>query len=263
LSGIGIRLLQEMMKDERPIAAVVGSEDTRALVPRLGWTSLGSVRSYALPLRGSALTARLEARGIPPTLGRLAFDVFGRHWYARRSFDRPHGGEVLRLTVPGDEVAQPHFSPKMTGPIPDPSWLRWICQHPASGQVGTLYFSLRGELVGWSTWRVTVGPGRLRHGAAHHGMILDLRVRGEDPSLYRWALGETIETLDRLNVDRVNTRAASAVLEPILVRRGFVALGEGPVWIWLGRGAGAPAGPLELRLDTADSGLMPYQEKWP
>jgi hypothetical protein len=242
------------MDDGRPIAAVGGSADTRALVPRLGWRTLGSAHSYVLPLRGTAVAQRLAARGVPATLSRWAFDVFGRRWYARRSFETPPGGRVERVNAPTDAAAAARFAPTATGPQPDPTWLRWIAAHPASGRVGTLYFQVEDELVGWSCWRVPVG--------ARTGMILDLRTREDDARLHAWVLGETIAMLDRLHVEQVKTVVAGALLDQLMAARGFVLSGEPPVSFWPGRGTMVPVGSLEVRLDVADAALLPYPETW-
>ena len=58
-SGVGARLLLRVMALGRPILVAGGSEDTLALLPRLGWTALDTAATFVLPADPEDLGAEL------------------------------------------------------------------------------------------------------------------------------------------------------------------------------------------------------------
>jgi hypothetical protein len=123
-AGLGIRVLQKLMALNKaegvPLLTVGGTEDTRALVPRLGWVEVGDAPSFLLPLAGDALDeqwGRLSQEKLNQSerLGglvrrfprvftvatHLATAVAGRTWFAHPPrVAAPPGGRVVAV-APG------------------------------------------------------------------------------------------------------------------------------------------------------------------
>jgi hypothetical protein len=129
-AGLGIRVLQKLMALNKaegvPLLTVGGTEDTRALVPRLGWVEVGDAPSFLLPLAGDALDEQWgrwaqEKLSESGRLGRwvrrsprvfeaathLATGVAGRAWFGHPPrVVAPRGGRVVGVAPGGNHVVQ-------------------------------------------------------------------------------------------------------------------------------------------------------------
>jgi hypothetical protein len=121
--GIGILLLKHVYKCHDHAAAVGGSDDTRAALPRLVATFEGAAAFLHLPLRSGALIEKLEQRvGWMPRLSRTAL---GRLPLPRR---RPKdGAAVFREGVAQEIGALLSLAPAdgSCAPLYDAGYLDW------------------------------------------------------------------------------------------------------------------------------------------
>ena len=65
--GLGLRVLRRLRDYPEPVLVVGGSNMTRQILPRLGWTELKPVRSYILPVTARGLAANMMRLKWPRT----------------------------------------------------------------------------------------------------------------------------------------------------------------------------------------------------
>jgi hypothetical protein len=229
--GAGLRVIKEFMRDGRPLMALGGTPQARAIFERLKWTALDSGWRLNLPLTGRFFRVRGRSAAFA-----LAYDLSIRHLV------RPRRGapavQLVAATSPGPEVdamlrAQRRFSwIRLTDPTTD-AWLR-----RAPKSLGTMLgFHVRrdGRLIGWAAARVYESQG-LRTAALHELFLAD-----EATAHYGDAARALCRALAKCDPD-VITAATScphtiAALQALRFRRDY----DLPIYCWTGAAAPTPA----------------------
>lgn len=229
--GVGLRVIKEFMRDGRPLMALGGTHQARAIFERLKWTRLDTGWRLNLPLSGRFFRARGRNAAFA-----LAFDLSMRHVLRPRRGSR--AVELVPAATPGADVeamirAQRRFSwIRLTDPITD-AWLR-----RAPKSLGTMLgFHVRrdGRLIGWAAARVYESQG-LRTAALHELFLAD-----DATALYGDAARALCRVLVGFDPD-VITAATScpdtiAALQALRFRRDY----DLPIYCWTGAKAPAPA----------------------
>jgi Acetyltransferase (GNAT) family len=254
-SGLGVRVLQALMKGEEPIIAIGGTTDTLALLPRLGWRKMTSATCHRLPLHQSAVSESLRRRfGIPPWAGGTAFNLLGRPWFAPRVRQRPRGGQARAVPSVGEEIF-PLYEGE-TGyqvlPLPSLPHLRWLTGGiPEAGRFVILQFLLEGELRGWTLLRI--------HGSENQPAVTLVEAYAPRPSeaLYEWMISESMLRAAEYHPMAVDTQTSCPILRQALRRNRFLDTGLIPVHVWPSSLSGALE-PVHLVCNASDGALFPY-----
>jgi hypothetical protein len=256
-SGIGVRLMQTMMRRTEPIVTVGAGPDTLALLPRLKWRSAGDYRFYALPLEGGALGAYVARRtGLPAAWARAAFRIAARPWFAPRPSRGRPGGVVEEVREIGAEVVDLYRRSGNAGivPLPDPARIRWFVNAVEElGRFLPLQFRVDGTVRGWSFARVYRG---------HHGpeaTLVDLFADEDDDALHDWMISETLARLLERRPDTVRAGTSSPALERALLRHRFRSHQTLPINVWP-HDLEIPPPPHLIANNTADMPLFPYPD---
>jgi len=258
--GLGVRVLQTLMKGAEPIVFIGGTTATLALLPRLGCRKMTTVTRHRLPLDGSVVTDSLRRRfRIPPMAGQAAFALLGRPWFSPRIRARPSGGQVRPVSSVGEEIF-PLYEGE-TGyrvlPLPNFAHLRWLTgEFPEAGPFGMFHFVVGGELRGWSLLRVHGPEGR-------RGVTLvDAYAPRPDEALYTWMVSESLIRAAEFRPIAIDTATACPILRRALQRNRFIETDPAPVYVWP---AGLPGAsdPVHLVRNASDGGLFPYPSGFP
>jgi hypothetical protein len=251
-----------MMDVGRPIVSVGGSADTRRLLPRLGWTTIGHAHRHVRPLRPAFLKRSLRrgepgspsAAGVPSSSWALLAGGVAVLLFRPRVSPPPQG--VVRAVECADAelLRVGRLEPCGTVPLPNAGELEWLARSAApERRFVALSFEQAGERIGWALLRIE-GPA----GAAE-AQVLEMFAR--DGQSYRWLAGELASRAFALGAIQATALTACPAAAEGLARAGFWARDEKPVYCW-------PAGrtlqpPLHLGWNVGDAGLMPYAERWP
>jgi len=254
ISGLGVRVLQALMKGPEPIVAVGGTPHTLAVLPRLGWSKITTLSFHLLPLDASVIDEPLNRRfRIPPKLGRAAFGLFGRAWFSARLRSRPMGGTVRPMASVEEEI-----SPLYEGdtgyrvlPLPNFAHLRWLTEgYPEAGPFVILHFMVGGKLRGWTLLRV--------HGPEHRWVsLVEAYAPRPDEELYTWMVSESLIRAAEFRPLGVDTQTSCPILRAALHRNRFLELGPSPVHSWPAGLSGA-SGPVHMVRNASDGALLPY-----
>jgi len=254
-SGIGVRVLQGLMKGENPIVAVGGTADTLALLPRIGWRHLTRATCHRLPIAGASMSESIRRRTrLPAPAGRVMFDLFARPWFKPRVRRRPAGGEVRAVAAPGDDLLPLYEGDTGYGvlPLPHLPHLRWLTGgSPSMGPFVILRFMVRGALRGWTLLRIHGPEGR------REATIVEAYAPRPDEALYSWMISESLVRAAQSGAVAVNTRTTCPVLRRALQRNRFLGAGDAPIHIWPAAIENASE-PIHLVQNASDGALIPY-----
>lgn len=254
-SGIGIRVVQALMKTGTPIIAYGGTDATLALLPRLGWRRLTVATAHRLPLGGASSGASLQRRfGVPQRVGGLMFDWFARPWFEPRVRRRPVEGAVRSAAGP-DEELRPLYEGETRYrvlPLPHLPHLRWLTRGSfPMGPFVTLQFFIGGRLRGWTLLRSHGPEGR------REVTLVDAYAPQPEEALYRWMISESLVRAAQFRPEAINTQTTCPVLRRALRSNRFLAAGETPIHLWPADLEGASE-PIHLVQNVSDRPLMPY-----
>jgi hypothetical protein len=186
-SGLGVRLLQRLMKDPEPVIVTGGTADTRNLLPRMRYQIPASVLRFGALLGGERAAALIAGRTrLPRPLARLAF-LLSQPLLAPRVRAAPSGGSVSVPAKLGEEALaiDPRPGARGTVPIWTPEYLAWLASaSPAMGRYVPLEFRAGGSVVGWALLR-TYDSANGRDAA-----LLDVRARAPSAAIYTWMISE-------------------------------------------------------------------------
>jgi hypothetical protein len=252
-TGLGVRLLQAVMKEPLPILNVGGSEETRRYLPEMGWRSLGEVAQFFLPLTGARVGRALERKmGLPTGLAIAAFRVTGHYWFRPRAAAAPREADA-RVARPGPELLELYAGEAARSlPLPDLARLQWLLDAPAAmGAYELRYFTVAGKLRGWSLTRTVASK------SGRHAQIIELYAPPGEDALYEWMLSELLMEFAERGVDDVYAGTSSDALRRALLKNRFLRRPALPVQYWPA-GLGLPPEPFVLGNNTSDAALLPY-----
>ncbi len=259
LSGLGIKLLRNLMKHPDPILAAGGSADTRALLPRLGWRDLAESHRWVLPLRGQHYAEVLEARvRLPRAITTLPLDLLTRGWFRPRSRAAPPQGRVIPVASVGPEVQSLYDGETGYGthPVADPAQLRWMSSgYPGTGLFCALYFAIGDELRGWALVRV------FNAGQQRVASLVDIFAPRPTTELYTWMVSEAAAGVSGHGAVRFGARSTCPILNAALRANRFLERDRSPVRYWSGSGVELST-PLHVTMNHQDEAFRPYPERW-
>jgi hypothetical protein len=225
--GLGIRLMKKMMACDEPMISIGGSEWTRAILPKLGWTRLPDVQSYLLPLR---------ARDAAGAMLRNRWPVYEA--YVRAVPDLPLR-RLRRAAAPrADAASVEEWRPGGTAHMPlprgdglvellEPGDLDWMGRTPVGlARPFGLTFSLGREPVGFSLAQVEPGLTGL------DGRIVHVLITHEAQEVADWVIAETAIRLAALGAGMIRCLASTPQKNIALRRAGFVSRAPLPSYWW-------------------------------
>jgi hypothetical protein len=246
-SGVGLRLMRELMQEETPLISIGGSRINLELLPRLKWRCIGEVKNWLLPLRARDVAAVALRKQHREMLAQVVPGFVRLRRVPTTSPPAPSAG--VREWLPGDGPLIP--APNTTGvaAILEEAQLEWLVAAPAAlAEVRALEFSLEGQPAGFAI--IQIEPTSL--GA--EGKIVHLQVREESSALLGWMVSDLVRRLTDARAGLVRARSGSPVLDAQLRRAGFVLVRQEPVYWWTRQGP-LPQAPLHLSYLRADDGL--------
>lgn len=257
--GLGVRVMQALMKEPVPLMLVGGSSDTQTLLPRLKWTSVGTAQRFVLALGAKRTAEALARRGVPAQLAGIAANAAVRRPGLRpRPRAVPRAGRVVAISRVGPEL-QTLYDGKVeyaTYPRWTPEMLDWLLSGFAgAGLYLPLYFSVADRLVGWSLTRIYPTP------LGCDAEILELFSPRQDADLYSWMLSETAA---RAAGHRPGLIAGQTTCEAAATgfrRNRFSPSDANPVRFWLD-GREPPPGPMLVGSNTNDAPIAPMVDRW-
>ncbi len=254
-SGLGVRVMQRMLRDPEPVIVTGGTPDTRDLLPRMGFRSLDIVRRFVLPLGSDRMAEALVRRGIPRGLGAPAFAAV-RRWFRPRRRALPRGGRVVATASVGDEALaiDPRPGGSGTAPIWTQEFLRWLTAgFPGMGHFIPLYFAVGDSLVGWALLRIFATA------SGTEATLLDVRAR--EPDLYTWMISEAALRAAGFGPGFLSAGTTCAAVEQALRRNRFRPSGTAPIHFGSSQRKGLPE-PIVFGNHWGDEPLVPYPTSW-
>ena len=253
-SGLGVRLLQRMMKDPEPVIVTGGSADTRDLLPRMRFQIPGSVARFGMLLGAERAAGLIAGRTrLPRALGRLAF-LLSRPLLAPRVRAAPPGGSVAVVAKLSDEALaiDPRPGGRGTAPIWTPAYLSWLgAGSPAMGRYVPLEFRAGGALVGWALLRIyETASGR-------DAALLDVRARVPSDATYTWLVSEIAVYARREGCGLLTAGTSCPHVEAGLRANRFHAFTPAPIHYAANDGAVLEA-PVVFGAHWGDEPILPY-----
>jgi len=253
-SGLGVRVLQRMMKDPEPVIVTGGSADTRGLLPRLRFQIPGTVQRFGMLLAAERAADLIASRThLPRLLGRLAF-MLSRPLLAPRVRSAPQGSSVEAVTKLGEEALaiDPRPGGRGTAPIWTPEYLAWLAAgSPALGRYLPLTFRVGGALVGWALLHVYEGQN------GRDAALLDVRARQSSDALYTWMVSEIALRAAASGCGLLTAGTSCPHVEAALRANRFRTLVPAPIHYWSSDGAVLDA-PVVFGAHWGDETILPY-----
>jgi hypothetical protein len=257
--------MRRVMDLGRPVLAVDGSNDTRRLLPRLGWREVGRAMRFVRLLRVDSLRRELrrrlwmrqaERRSALGRLGRIREQLLVRLF--RPGSPRPPAGGAALCATSLDEGVRAAYDDRVecgTLPLPLPAQIDWLARAATPGRCfACLNFRIDGVLRGWGLIRVD------EVGETVEAALLELF--SPEPALYDWMVGEAVAIAAGLGAHRITSISSCPTLALALRRNHFWAREQTPIHCWVERGV-FPLAPLHLGLNIGDAALLPYPRPWP
>ncbi len=253
-SGLGVRVLQRMMKDPEPVIVTGGSADTRYLLPRMRFQVPGTVTRFGMVLGAERAADLIAARArLPRALGRLAFRL-SRPLLAPRVRGAPKGASVEELAKISEEALaiDPRVGGRGTAPIWTREYLDWLAAGPpAMGRYATFAFRVDGTLVGWALLRVYDAAG------GRDAALLDVRARRPSDALYTWMVSEIAVRAAGFGAGLLSAGTSCPHVEAGLRANRFHAFTPAPIHYW-SRDAVELEAPVVFAAHWGDEPILPY-----
>ncbi len=257
-SGLGVRVLKRLMEDPEPVVVIGGSDDTRELLPKLGFRIPDTLVPYTLPLGSERVSEILAERAkIPPALTRAGFALLRPWLFAPRRRRAPADARVLPVAALGPEIDGLYRAARQ-GVVP--LWrvpqLRWLASgFPGLGHFVALYFAQGEALRGFSLLRIFPTPG----GSA--AQLVDLFAPEPDPDLFTWMVSETSCVAAGFAADVLTAYTTSPELG-LALRRNRFRRGVGLPIHWHDRLRESLPPPLFFGGQWGDIPLWPFPSRW-
>jgi hypothetical protein len=257
-AGLGVRLIRHAMSQPEPVLMVGGSDDSRKLMPRLGYGEPATAQRWMLPVAGHVVGQALQRRArLPAAIAGAAGELGVRAWFRAPRVRAPEAGRVVPVGCPGDELAQLYAGASHYGTVPlwPKEHLAWFLNGFAGvGHFVPLYFTVRDALRGWALGRVV----STKQGC--EAALVTLFAPQPDAALYGWMVSAAVTALSAFRPNSIQASTTCPLLSAALGARRFLRVGNDPVWV-------APKerelpGPVAIGLDTGDTPLLPYPELW-
>jgi len=217
-TAAGLRLMKQLQKLGQPILGCGGSEDTIAILPKLGFRPVGEACQFVLPLTGTyllrnAALPKLVRRGLAGVLNTAAST-----WFTPAALKGARALECSRVPRIDPALAA------MAGPagfasIPDPAYFDWLERGAGIGGATGRYIPVEiregGKTAAW-------GIGRLyRRGGVMNGTIVELRTARDDAGLAEGAIRAITRVLARSGADNVRVWSALPLWSDAYRAAGF------------------------------------------
>lgn len=258
-AGLGVRVMQALMKEPVPLLLVGGSRDTQGLLPRLKWRIVANAERWVLPLGAARLAPRIQRLGVPAPLARLAARAaLARPGHAPRRRAVPRDGRVTAFAGPADEVLALYERPSAYGTVP--LWTRellaWLLAGPpALGHFVPLAFARAGMLVGWALLRILPTP------EGCDAELIECFAPQPDASLYTWMVSEAATVAAAFAPGMLGAQTTCPALAEALRRNRFARTHVNPVQLWWPGREELPA-PLAVGSNTNDVAIARLAEPW-
>jgi hypothetical protein len=260
--GLGVAVLRAVLQLGIPTFTLGGSDDTKRILPRMGWTALAEGQTFALPLRGTFIADRLRNRGAwSATVAKAAFDVFGRAWFraargrAARGLAVTPVTEFTRSSIEGSYAGD--HSRDLVAPL-DLEVLAWADRGLARpGQYLRFEAHEKASLAAFGLARVVENKGR------RWGEIVEVFAADPDHRRYAALIRAMTATLSGFDIDAVLTTATCPQVRAALRMNHFLA---GPTHPWLAWFPGGPPAiekPVHAMRGTADHLYFPISSDGP
>lgn len=253
--GIGVQVMEALMKRPEPLLVVGGTPSTLRILPRLGWGTLAFSHPFILPLRGRPMGAELRRRrGVPAPLGTGLFTLGTWTLLRPRIRPPPPGGSMMLAEGIRDDVDCLYEGPLGYGAVqmPDSSQRRWIqSPHGGAGRYLSIQFTVGSRLRGWALGRVFPTEDGME------AAIVDIFTPRPALDLYEWMVSAMVSRLAEFRPGLIRARATCPVLGRALGRNRFLKGKANPVLFWPGQGAPLPGG-IHMVRNTADEPFRPY-----
>jgi len=250
--GLGMRLLRESMARPEPALSISGSDATRAILPRLGWTKLPDVQSCFLPIKARGLAgAVLRNRWPAGEVYARAIPGFIPLRLPRRAPAPPFGvGRVVEWR-PGTPPVLPIPQQQGLVELLDQSHLDWIARMPpAVAQPLGLNFFLDDTPVGFSLSQIEPAI------TGFDGRMVHLQIAHPAQAVVDWVVAETASHLAARGVGMIRCWASTPQKLAALSKTGFAVKGPLPSY-WLSKsGISTPSG-IDAGFLSADH-IMPF-----
>lgn len=259
-AGLGVRVMQALMKEPYPLLLVGGSVDTQSLLPRLKWQIVASAERYVLPLGTAELAPAISQRlRLPMALAGLAARAaLARPGQRPRRRGTPRDGRAIAVSRVGPEIAALYqrSSPYRTVPQWPGALLDWLTAgFPAVGHFVPLYFVRGDVLVGWVLLRIHSGA------TGCNAEILECFAPEPDPALYTWMVSEAATRAAAFAPDKLGAQTTCPMLAEALRRNRFVRTRSNPVQLWWPARDGLPT-PAAIGSNTNDSAIVSLPTRW-
>jgi len=236
--GLGLRLMRQMMACPEPMLTISGSDSTREMLPRLGWTRLPDVHSFVLPVKARGVASALLRERWPYREAYAnAIPDFVRLRSPRRAPASSAG--VCRVAEWRPGASTGLSLPQQPGLIQllEQADLDWIARMPPGvAQPLVLVFFLDHRPIGFSLSQIE--PTR----TGLDGRIVHLQIADAAQAIVDWVVGETASQLAARGAGMIRCWASSPEKVAALRRAGFVVKGPLPGFWWPKPGAPAPLG---------------------
>lgn len=256
-TGLGVRILRVAMQEQDPCVVVGGTEDTRTLLPRMGWRVVDGAARFLLPLRSARVAATLAERApIPGFAARPAAELLTRAWFRPRRRGRSEGRMIPTASL-GAEAHELFEAAEGTRPLWPRAHLSWLLAgFPGVGHFVPLYFARGDELCGCALLRLYPSPGGC------DAELVDLVARdGSGAEVHVWMVSEVARCAQGFGAGLVATTTSCPRTQQALRRNRFLRVADVPIHVWSQTDLALPE-PICIQSNTNDGPLVPAAETW-
>ncbi len=227
--GVGLGLLRTAEAAAGILLTLQGSEDTRQILPRLGWKQSLGPATWVRPLSSRAISGPFERRAPRWVRGAAHLAGAAASLSVRCAQPAPLADvelvDVDRFPADYDDVWQARlaeFAPSMKR---DGAYLNYLCADYPDGSYGLQILRCGGTAAGHVIRRVDTD----RQGLCR-GRIIDLLWMRTRPELARWLVDSACWQLQQAGADYVECVASVADLREVLQCARFRSRRAVPLW---------------------------------
>ncbi len=238
--GLGIRVLQTLMRREQPILSVRGTEISQKIVLKLGWNNLSPVLLFN-KMNNWRSTARSTLKRFSSIGRKLGSD---NEQYDLHAIESPPSNSEL------EQLRSRQFS--ALAPNLHPWEIEWFSTAPENvGEYVWLRFMRGTEFVGYSISRLYEGKEYRR------AQIVHLECVDDDLSLYQSAIDLLTQELTQRSAVRILSRCSSPKIADAYIHNDYSASSPQPVFWWSQSNAEFPDKDSHLTYLRGDDSFRP------